>query len=180
MFIKCMMHDDVIKWKHFPRYWPFVRGIHRTPVNSLHKGQLRGALTFSLICTWINNREAGDFRRHRARYDVTVMARKKISLHSSKEFSMTHSAFIRLGILGWIDSTSHVILRKTFAREKYNTDNRGYCWRSIKHVYWMQVHWKMQRPCVYKILQNNRLAKQPSKSGHGCIITFHNIVWIFL
>ena len=22
-------HDDVIKWKHFPRYWPFVRGIHR-------------------------------------------------------------------------------------------------------------------------------------------------------
>ena len=25
-------HDDVIKWKHFPRYWPFVRGIHRPPV----------------------------------------------------------------------------------------------------------------------------------------------------
>ena len=22
------VHDDVIKWKHFPRYWPFVRGIH--------------------------------------------------------------------------------------------------------------------------------------------------------
>ena len=21
-------HDYVIKWKHFPRYWPFVRGIH--------------------------------------------------------------------------------------------------------------------------------------------------------
>ena len=34
-------HGDVIKikWKHFPRYWPFVRGIHRTPVNSPHKGQ---------------------------------------------------------------------------------------------------------------------------------------------
>ena len=30
-------HDDVIKWKHFPRYWPFVRGIHRWPVNSPHK-----------------------------------------------------------------------------------------------------------------------------------------------
>ena len=41
-------HDDVIKWKHFPRYWPFVRGIHRWPVNSPHKGQWRGALTFSL------------------------------------------------------------------------------------------------------------------------------------
>ena len=47
-------HDDVIKWKHFPRYWPFVRGIHRSPVNSPHKGQWRGALTFSLIWAWIN------------------------------------------------------------------------------------------------------------------------------
>ena len=34
--------DDVIKWKHFPRYWLFVRGIHRWPVNSPHKGQWRG------------------------------------------------------------------------------------------------------------------------------------------
>ena len=24
-------HDCVIKWKHFPHYWPFVRGIHRVP-----------------------------------------------------------------------------------------------------------------------------------------------------
>ena len=35
----CSAHDDVIKWKHFPRYWPFGRGIHRSPVNSHHKGQ---------------------------------------------------------------------------------------------------------------------------------------------
>ena len=70
-------HDDVIKWKHFPRYWPFVRGIHRSPVNSAHKGQLRGASIFSLICAWINNwvnnGEAGDLRRHRSHYDVIVM-----------------------------------------------------------------------------------------------------------
>ena len=70
-------HDDVIKWKYFPRYWPFVRGIHRSPVNSTHKGQWRGALMFSLICVWlkgwVNNREAGDLRRYRAHYDVTVM-----------------------------------------------------------------------------------------------------------
>ena len=49
------IHDDVIKWKHFPRYWPFVRGIHRSPVNSPHKGQWRGDLMFSLICAWIND-----------------------------------------------------------------------------------------------------------------------------
>ena len=70
-------HDDVIKWEHFPRYWPFVRGINRCPVNSPHKGQWPGALIFSLICVWINGwvnpREAGDLRRHRAHYDVSVM-----------------------------------------------------------------------------------------------------------
>ena len=67
----------IIKWKHFPRYWSFVRGIHRSPVNSPHKGHWRGALMFSKICAWIkgwvNNREAGDYRRHRAYYDVIVM-----------------------------------------------------------------------------------------------------------
>ena len=71
----CTLHDDVIKWKHFPRYWPFVWGIHRSPVNSPHKGQWRGALMFSLICIngWVNNGEAGDLRRHRSHYDVIVM-----------------------------------------------------------------------------------------------------------
>ena len=68
--------DDVIKWKHFSRYWPFVRGIHRSPVNSPHKGQWRGALMFSLICAWINgwvnDREAGDLRRHHTHHDVTI------------------------------------------------------------------------------------------------------------
>ena len=62
-------NDDVIKWKHFPR--------HRSPVNSPHKGQWRGALMFSLICVWknglVNTREAGDLIRYRAHYDVIVM-----------------------------------------------------------------------------------------------------------
>ena len=72
-------HDDVIKRKNFPRYWPFVRGIYRFPVNSPHKGLRRGALIFSLIliCVriigWVNNHEAGDLRRYYAHYDVTVM-----------------------------------------------------------------------------------------------------------
>ena len=69
----------VIKWKHFPRYWPFVWGIHRSPVNFPHKGKWRGALKFSLICVWINgwvnNREAGDLIRYRAHYEVSVEIR---------------------------------------------------------------------------------------------------------
>ena len=69
-------HVDVIKWKHFPRYWPSVRWIPRSPVNSPLKGQWRWALMFSFICAringWVNNRKACDLRRHRAHYDVIV------------------------------------------------------------------------------------------------------------
>ena len=72
------LHDDAIKWKHFPHYWSFVQGIHRWPVKSPLKGQWRGALKFSLICTWTkgcaNNRVAGDLRCHRGHNDVIVMS----------------------------------------------------------------------------------------------------------
>ena len=72
-----LIHDGVIKWKHFPRNCLFVRGIRRSPVNSPHKGQWRGALMFSLIRAWtsgwVNSGDAGDLRRHRAHYDVTAI-----------------------------------------------------------------------------------------------------------
>ena len=68
-------HDDVIKWKYFPRYWPFVLGIHRSPVNSPHKGQWSGALICTWINSWVNTHEAGNLRWHHAHYDVTVMYR---------------------------------------------------------------------------------------------------------
>ena len=103
-------HDDVIKRKQFPRYWPFVRGIHRSPVNSQHKGQWRRALMFSLICTWIhgwvNNGEAGDLRRHRAHYDVTVMVAIWLSQHQwispTEEFSkwlITHLSLDKMATI---------------------------------------------------------------------------------
>ena len=67
----------------FSRYWPFVRGIHRSLVNSLHKDQWRRALMFTLISAWINgwvnNREAGDLRRNRGHYDVRVIRKCYIS-----------------------------------------------------------------------------------------------------
>ena len=74
-----LYHDNVIKWKHFPRYWPFVCGIRRSPVNAPHKGLWRGSMMFSLICAWmkawVNNREAGDLRRHCAHNDVSRCTR---------------------------------------------------------------------------------------------------------
>ena len=75
-------HDDVMKWKHFSRYWPFVWGIHWSLVNSPDKGHWRGTLMVSLICAWINrwvnNREAGDLRHHCTHYDTIVMCNVSI------------------------------------------------------------------------------------------------------
>ena len=72
-------HDDFIKWKHTPRYCPFVWGSRWPLVNSLHKGQWRRALMFSLISAWlngrVNNHEAGDLRCHCTHYDIVVMLR---------------------------------------------------------------------------------------------------------
>ena len=61
----------------FPAWLALSAGNSPVPVNSPHKGQWRGALMFSLICVWINgwvnNREAGDLRRHHGHYDVIIM-----------------------------------------------------------------------------------------------------------
>ena len=77
-----LFHEDVIKGKHFPRSWPFVRGIHRTPVNSSNKSQCLWCLLWSTpwINGWVNNREAGDLRRHRVHYDVIVIFSSKITI----------------------------------------------------------------------------------------------------
>ena len=102
-------HQDILTWwRHqmepFSRYWPFVWGIHRSPVNSPHKGQWRGALMFSLICVWIkgwvNNREPGDLRCYRAHYDFTVM------IHLSA-FLLFVQQFVLANIKGNIKSPHH-------------------------------------------------------------------------
>ena len=69
-------------WRHqmetFSALLALCAGNSPVPVNSPHKGQWRGVLMFSLICArindWVNNREAGDLRRHCGHYDVSVMS----------------------------------------------------------------------------------------------------------
>ena len=77
--------------KHF-RVTSHFAGNSLFPVNSPHKGQWRGALVFSLICTWINgwvnNREAGDLRRHRGHYDVNEMEHAKYVIYSNFPISI--------------------------------------------------------------------------------------------
>ena len=74
--------SSVSWWRHqietFSALLAFVRGIHRSPVNSPHKRPVTRSFWCFLwsalwIIGWVNNREAGDLRRHRAHYDVIVM-----------------------------------------------------------------------------------------------------------
>ena len=55
-----------------------MRGIHRSPVNSPHKGQWPGALMLSLIWAWTkgseNHPDAGDLRHHHTHYEITIMS----------------------------------------------------------------------------------------------------------
>ena len=73
-----IFHDDVIKWKHFPRYWPFVgefTGHRWIPLTKASDAELWCFLwSAPWINGWVNNREDGDLRRHRAHYDVIVMS----------------------------------------------------------------------------------------------------------
>ena len=73
-------------WRHqmetFSALLALCAGNSPAPVNSPHKGQWREALMFTLICArindWVNNREAGDLRRHRGHYDVNVIIKQML------------------------------------------------------------------------------------------------------
>ena len=100
-------------WNIFRRYWPFVRGIRRSPVSSPHKGQWRRALMFSLICDWTNdwanNRDAGDLRRHGAYYDVTVMHIKQYDVRGREGISVKnrHSSDDIIFTMNWKNPRPH-------------------------------------------------------------------------
>ena len=54
--VELIFHCDVIKWKHYLRYCPFVRGIHRLSVDSSHKGTVTRTFDVSLLLDWRNTR----------------------------------------------------------------------------------------------------------------------------
>ena len=104
-------------WRHqmdtILRYWPFMRGIHRSPVDSSHKGQWREALLFSLICAWTigwaNNRDASDLRRHSCHYYVTVMRISIIWLWHGHGFSIIGPLWGIPAVIGWFPHKGSVI-----------------------------------------------------------------------
>ena len=99
-------HDDVIKWKHFPRYWPFVRGFHRSRWISRTKASDAELWCFFFICArindWVNNREAGDLRRHRPHYDVIVMETGMAGSRTCVSISIQEHSFAESGVYGFL------------------------------------------------------------------------------
>ena len=98
--LDAIYHEDVIKWKYFPRNWSFVRGVHRSPVTSPNKGQWRGALMFSLICAWKSGLETpwDGLRRHRAHYDVRVMS-AMYRIGTSRSSIQEGSSYNRMSVM---------------------------------------------------------------------------------
>ena len=71
-----LLHDDVIKWKHFPRYRPFMRGIRRSPANPITKASDAERWCFfdlRLNKRLSRHRHTSDLTRHCAHYYATVM-----------------------------------------------------------------------------------------------------------
>ena len=71
------LYDVIIKRKHFPRYWPFVRG--NPPVTDRFPSQRPMTRSFDVFIDLCLNKRLskhsrrGDLRHHLAHNDVTVM-----------------------------------------------------------------------------------------------------------
>ena len=88
-FLWWMQHEAAITWKHFPSYWPFVRGIHWSPMDSPNK-----LLNKWSSCRW--------FRRQ---FDVIVMLEPlasstglRLFCHTSLGHIMNSALFILIPI----------------------------------------------------------------------------------
>ena len=109
------IHDDVIKWKHFPRYWPFVRGIHRS--------------------RWIPRTQ----RTLTRRFDISFDLRPNKRL--SKQpwgwwFEMSSWSLWRqcdVKILHWSGSTSALVMACSLKAPRYNLSQ---CWLIVSKVPW--------------------------------------------
>ena len=107
--------------------------------NSPVPGQWRGALMFALICTringWVNNRDAGDLRRHRTHYDVIVMYYKIFppSLNQNTKQRPFEIVWMIIGVHHFIKHI--VILMISDNVMCYNTDRL--CYHLFPEVLWL-------------------------------------------
>ena len=78
-------HD--IKWKQFLSHWPFVRGIHRPPVDSPHKGQWRGACFDVLLDQHLNKWLSKQSRRR-----LFEMSSHSLWRHCNVDWKSSHES----------------------------------------------------------------------------------------
>ena len=124
-------HDDVIKWKPFPHYWPFMLLAHREipaqrPVTRIFK--------FSLICPWtngwVNNRNTGDLRHH---YANTVILLWVLHVSIYLLWWRHHSHVLDIGVC-----FSH----QRYGSHKHHDKRQGYGLNShLPFLYWIGSHW---------------------------------------
>ena len=117
-------------------------GIYRSPVNSPYKGQWHWALMFSLICVWINdwvnNREAGDLRRHRAHYDVTIMEPRESNFRAP-----LFPRFYEL-LKQWSPIKYHLhIVQVTWQPTNINSWCPGWTGCNFNYVWFSFVYWSV-------------------------------------
>ena len=77
MLQQLQAHYDVMTWKRFLHYWPFVRGIHRWPVDSHHKGPVMRSfgVSFNVSLNKLLNKQSRGrwIEKSWLSFDVTVM-----------------------------------------------------------------------------------------------------------
>ena len=123
-------------WRHqmetFSALLAICAGNSPVPGEFPHKGQWRGVLAFSLICTringWVNNGEAGDLRHHRAHYDATVMQMHFLGL---KRLNVKYN-FIELCSLG--SNWQYAII--SWAKALAPHWRQAFIWTNDGLVYW--------------------------------------------
>ena len=86
--------------------------VGNSPANSPHKGQWR-----ELFNGWVKYREAGDLRRHRALYDVTVMLFCRMSLKimlphlpGCNDLNIIYGIVVLSLLLGFVDLSNPGLL----------------------------------------------------------------------
>ena len=130
------IHDDVIKWKHFLCFWPFVRGIHWSLMNSPHKGQWCRALMFSLISawtnSWVNNRDDSDLRHYHTHYVITIMHQERNVSADSTQNHVLHNNGNKLHL-----GHPHGIHVKHLT---YSVLSNNYAWWWWDGMMWWQVY----------------------------------------
>ena len=115
--------DDVIKWKHLLPYWPFVRGIHRSPVNSSSQRPMtRSFDIFFDLC--LNKRLSKQSRRWWFETPSCSLWHQCNVLHG-KHMMIRHimnliHCFDRMTLYG----VDHVIVSASSAQRHYRTQ----CW----------------------------------------------------